>query len=109
MGRVGEPQDVANAVVFLTSPQSGWITAHTLTMDGGGWTTSHTVRIERRLPALRSTSFERTSLLRRPNNLIMGRFKPFEATFANCPTGESHAGKHERHAAGSRSRKAGLG
>src|SRR4029077_9239917 len=53
--------------------------------------------------------FERTSLLRRPNNLIMGRFKPFEATFANCPTGESRAGTHERHAAGSRSRKAVLG
>ena len=35
MGRVGEPQDVANAVVFLTSPQSGWITAQTLTVDGG--------------------------------------------------------------------------
>ena len=35
MGRVGEPQDVANAVVFLASHQSGWITAQTLTMDGG--------------------------------------------------------------------------
>src|SRR6516225_1806754 len=35
MGRVGEPQDVANAVVFLASPQSGWITAQTLTVDGG--------------------------------------------------------------------------
>ncbi|HKA64802.1 MAG TPA: SDR family oxidoreductase [Methyloceanibacter sp.] len=29
------PQDVANAVVFLASPQSGWITAQTLTVDGG--------------------------------------------------------------------------
>ena len=35
MGRVGEPQDVANAVVFLASPQSGWITAQTLTVAGG--------------------------------------------------------------------------
>ena len=35
MGRVGEPQDVANAVVFLASHQSGWITAQTSTMDGG--------------------------------------------------------------------------
>src|SRR5499426_281701 len=35
MGRVGEPQDFANAVVFLASPQSGWITAQTLTVDGG--------------------------------------------------------------------------
>ena len=35
MGCVSEPQDVANAVVFLASPQSGWITAQTLTVDGG--------------------------------------------------------------------------
>src|SRR5215467_1396647 len=35
MGCVGEPQDVANAVVFLASPQSGWITAQTLTVYGG--------------------------------------------------------------------------
>jgi 3-oxoacyl-[acyl-carrier protein] reductase len=35
MDRVGEPQDVANALVFLASPQSGWITAQTLTVDGG--------------------------------------------------------------------------
>jgi len=35
MGRVGEPQDVANAMIFLASPQSGWITAQTLTVAGG--------------------------------------------------------------------------
>jgi 3-oxoacyl-[acyl-carrier protein] reductase len=35
MGRIGEPQDIANAVVFLTAPESGWITAQTLTVDGG--------------------------------------------------------------------------
>jgi NAD(P)-dependent dehydrogenase (short-subunit alcohol dehydrogenase family) len=35
MGRIGEPEDIANAVVFLTSPESGWITAQTLTVDGG--------------------------------------------------------------------------
>jgi NAD(P)-dependent dehydrogenase (short-subunit alcohol dehydrogenase family) len=35
MGRIGEPEDIANAVVFLASPQSGWITAQTLTVDGG--------------------------------------------------------------------------
>ena len=35
MGRIGEPEDVANAVVFLTSPESGWITAQLLTVDGG--------------------------------------------------------------------------
>jgi len=35
MGRVGRPEDVANAVAFLASPDSGWITAQVLTVDGG--------------------------------------------------------------------------
>jgi len=35
MGRIGEPEDIANAVVFLASPESGWITAQMLTVDGG--------------------------------------------------------------------------
>jgi 3-oxoacyl-[acyl-carrier protein] reductase len=35
MGRIGEPGDIANAVAFLASPESGWITAQTLTVDGG--------------------------------------------------------------------------
>ena len=35
MGRIGEPADIANAVVFLASPESGWITAQTLVVDGG--------------------------------------------------------------------------
>ena len=35
MGRIGEPEDIANAIVFLASPESGWITAQMLTVDGG--------------------------------------------------------------------------
>jgi NAD(P)-dependent dehydrogenase (short-subunit alcohol dehydrogenase family) len=35
MRRIGEPEDVANAIVFLASPESGWITAQMLTVDGG--------------------------------------------------------------------------
>jgi 3-oxoacyl-[acyl-carrier protein] reductase len=35
MGRVGEPDDIANAVAFLAAPESGWITAQVLTVDGG--------------------------------------------------------------------------
>ena len=35
MGRIGEPEDIANAVAFLVTPQSGWITAQVLTVDGG--------------------------------------------------------------------------
>lgn len=35
VGRVGEPRDIANAVAFLAAPESGWITAQVLTVDGG--------------------------------------------------------------------------
>ena len=35
MGRIGEPEDIANAVAFLASPESGWIIAQMLTVDGG--------------------------------------------------------------------------
>ena len=35
LGRPGDPDDIANAVAFLASPQSGFITAQILTVDGG--------------------------------------------------------------------------
>ena len=35
MGRIGKPEDIANAVAFLASPESGWITAQVLSVDGG--------------------------------------------------------------------------
>jgi 3-oxoacyl-[acyl-carrier protein] reductase len=35
MGRAGEAEDIANAVAFLASPDSGFITAQVLTVDGG--------------------------------------------------------------------------
>ena len=35
LGRIGEPDDVANAVAFLASPESGWVTAQVLAVDGG--------------------------------------------------------------------------
>jgi len=35
MGTVGEPEDIANAVAFLAAPESRFITAQTLTVDGG--------------------------------------------------------------------------
>ncbi len=34
-GRMGEASDIANAVAFLAAPESGWITAQVLTVDGG--------------------------------------------------------------------------
>jgi NAD(P)-dependent dehydrogenase (short-subunit alcohol dehydrogenase family) len=33
--RAGRPEDIAHAVAFLSSPESGFITAQTLTIDGG--------------------------------------------------------------------------
>ena len=35
LGRLGTPQDVANAVVFLASPAASWITGQTLLVNGG--------------------------------------------------------------------------
>jgi len=37
LGRVGQPEDVVGAVVFLASPAAGLVTGHTLLVDGG-WT-----------------------------------------------------------------------
>ena len=34
-GRVGEPDDIANAATFLASPAASWITAQVLAVDGG--------------------------------------------------------------------------
>jgi 3-oxoacyl-[acyl-carrier protein] reductase len=34
-GRIGEPEDIANAVAFMTAPESSWITAQVLAVDGG--------------------------------------------------------------------------
>ncbi len=36
LARVGTPEDIANAVLFLASPMSSWITGAALVVDGGG-------------------------------------------------------------------------
>jgi len=33
--RIGQPEDIAPAVVFLASPDAGWITGETLLISGG--------------------------------------------------------------------------
>ena len=35
LGRIGQPQDIAPAAVFLASPDAGWITGETLVIAGG--------------------------------------------------------------------------
>jgi NAD(P)-dependent dehydrogenase (short-subunit alcohol dehydrogenase family) len=35
LGRIGEPQDIANAALFLASDLAAWITGQTIVVDGG--------------------------------------------------------------------------
>ena len=35
LGRVGEPEDIAKSVLFLSSADASWITGHLLVVDGG--------------------------------------------------------------------------
>lgn len=36
LGRLGEPEDIANAAVYLASDASSWMTGNTMIIDGGG-------------------------------------------------------------------------
>jgi NAD(P)-dependent dehydrogenase (short-subunit alcohol dehydrogenase family) len=33
--RYGEPEDVANGIIYLLSDASSWVTGHALVIDGG--------------------------------------------------------------------------
>ena len=35
LGRLGQPEDVAGAIVFLASDLASWITGHVLQVNGG--------------------------------------------------------------------------
>ena len=34
-GRIGEPEDIADAIAFLAAPTSSWLTGENLVVDGG--------------------------------------------------------------------------
>ena len=42
--RLGDPDDVAQAALFLASDRASWITGHTLVVDGGSLIRAHGVR-----------------------------------------------------------------
>jgi 3-oxoacyl-[acyl-carrier protein] reductase len=35
LGRLGRPDDIADAVAFLAGPESGWINGQTIRANGG--------------------------------------------------------------------------
>lgn len=35
LGRVGEPDEIAELILFLASERAGWITGETISIDGG--------------------------------------------------------------------------
>ncbi len=35
LGRLGDPQDLVGAILYLASDESGWVTGSTVTVDGG--------------------------------------------------------------------------
>ena len=35
MGRIGQPEDIAQAVLYLASDEASFVTGHTLVVDGG--------------------------------------------------------------------------
>lgn len=35
LGRIGTPEDLSGAVIYLSSEASNWLTGHTIVIDGG--------------------------------------------------------------------------
>ena len=54
LGRLGEPADVARAVLWLCSDEAAWISGATLTVDGAQWLHGGTLDFRRAFDARRS-------------------------------------------------------
>jgi NAD(P)-dependent dehydrogenase (short-subunit alcohol dehydrogenase family) len=50
LGRIAEPADIADVVVFLASPAARWVTGVSLAVDGGMSLREHPTLLDRPLP-----------------------------------------------------------
>ena len=47
MGRLGQPEDIAEGALFLVSDEASWVTGHTLVIDGGWTAMGREIRADR--------------------------------------------------------------
>ena len=73
LGRIGQPDDIAPAVVFLASPGAAWITGETLSVSGGAPLGETAARRSRRHLDHRSRGLDR---LGAPRAMLRGPLPP---------------------------------
>jgi NAD(P)-dependent dehydrogenase (short-subunit alcohol dehydrogenase family) len=53
LGRLGEPEDVTRAALWLCSPEAEWVSGATLTVDGGQWVHGGSLNFRAALDSMR--------------------------------------------------------